>query len=438
MSKSDRPLNELGLAEAARLIASGALTSEALTVACLDRIARREGTVRAWSFIDPDHALAQARACDTGPIRGPLHGVPIGIKDVLDTFDMPTEMGSSIYSGAQSFGDAACVALARSAGAVILGKTVTCEFAGMAPGATTNPHDSSRTPGGSSSGSGAAVADFMVPLAFGTQTGGSVLRPASFCGVIGYKPTYGMFNRQGLKFAAESIDTIGVIARDLEDIALVTAVLTGREHTGVSLPSTRLRIGRCQTYLWPKAEPASREALERSVACAIEAGASVTDFELPAPFSELTATREILNNVERARSLAFEWAHHRDQISPALTRSIELGLATPDDQYRAALRFSEWCRLELDTLFDGFDVLLAPSANGEAPTGLAYAGDPSFQGFWTLLHVPTISLPAGKGPNGMPVGVQMIAPRYSDRKLLDMANWLVTRAGVTGHMAGRR
>ncbi|MDB5650471.1 MAG: amidase [Hyphomicrobiales bacterium] len=430
----DTPLHQLGLAEAARLIASGKITSEALVSACLARIAERETVVQAWSSIDPDYALAQARGCDTGPSRGPLHGVPIGVKDVLDTYDMPTEMGSPIYKGLRPAWDASCVALARAAGAVILGKTVTCEFAGMAPGATTNPHDASRTPGGSSSGSGAAVADFMVPLAFGTQTGGSVLRPAAFCGVMGYKPTFGTFNRAGVKFAAESLDTIGLIARDLEDLALMRAVLTNSEAVAPAMPQAQLRIGVCQTYLWHKAEPGARAALERAASAAREAGAHVEDFVLPPPFSELTATREILNNVERARSLAYEWTHHRSAISPALTRSIELGLATTDQQYRAALRVAEWCRLELDTLFGAFDVLLTPSANGEAPEGIAYAGDPSFQGLWTLLHVPTISLPAGRGPNRMPVGVQMIAPRYGDHKLLDAAHWLIARAGVHGLM----
>ncbi len=432
---SARNLRELGLAQAARLIAAGDITSEALVTACLERVAAREPQVQAWSFIDPELALRQARECDASPNRGLLHGVPIAVKDVLDTYDMPTEMGSPIYAGARPMLDAACVALARTAGAVIMGKTVTCEFAGMAPGATTNPHDPTRTPGGSSSGSGAAVADFMAPLAFGTQTGGSVLRPAAFCGVIGYKPTFGMFNRAGMKFAAESIDTIGLIARELEDMALVTAALTGSAFVAPSLPARPLRVGLCRTYLWPKAEPSARAALERAAAAARSAGADVREFELPAQFSRLTQTREIFNNVERARSLAFEWAHHREKISPALSRSVELGLATPDAEYRDAMRFAEACRIEADAIFCDFDMLLCPSANGEAPVGLHYAGDPSFQGLWTLLHVPTLSLPAGKGESAMPVGVQLIAPRYADKALLDAAYWLITQAGVTATMA---
>ena len=431
---SRKPLHELGLAEAARLIAAGEITSVDLVSACLARVAEREGQVKAWSFIDPEMALAQARACDATPAKGALHGVPIGVKDVLDTFDMPTEMGSPIYAGHRPTQDAACVALSRMAGAVIMGKTVTCEFAGMAPGATTNPHDAARTPGGSSSGSGAAVADFMTPLAFGTQTGGSVLRPAAFCGVIGYKPTYGTFNRAGLKFAAESLDTIGLIARNVDDMALMSSVLTGGNFVTPSAPGAPLRIGLCRTYLWEKADASARAGLQRAADAARAAGARVSDYEMPKHFSSLTATREIFNNVERARSLPFEWMHHREQISAALSRSVEAGFATSVEDYIDAKRFAERCRIEADAIFDDYDVLLTPAANGEAPVGLHYAGDPAFQGLWTLLHTPTIAVPAGRGESGMPVGVQLIARRYDDKKLLDAAHWLIARAGVTATM----
>jgi len=427
-------LNTLGLAEAAAMIASRHITSEDLVRACLDRIALREDTVHAWAALDADHALAQARACDHGPIRGPLHGVPIGIKDVLDTADFPTQMGSPIYTGHRSGSDASCVAMLRAAGAVILGKTVTCELAGVAPGATRNPHDLERTPGGSSSGSGAAVADHMVPLALGTQTGGSVLRPASFCGVFGFKPTYNIVNRAGLKFAAENLDTIGLLARELDDIALSFGVLTNRP-IALSTERDALRVGLCRTYLWDKAQPETRAAHAYAARLATAAGATVEDFDLPPHFSGLTEARETINNVERARSLAWDWAHHRAQLSPQMTRSIELGLAVSGDAYQAALHFADQCRQELDRIFDRFDVLLAPSVNGEAPVGLAYAGDPSFQGLWTLLHVPTMSIPAIRGPHGVPVGVQTIAKRYADRQLLDAAQWLVVKAGLDGKKA---
>jgi Asp-tRNA(Asn)/Glu-tRNA(Gln) amidotransferase A subunit family amidase len=424
-------LNELGLAEAAAMIASGRITSESLVRACLDRIALREDAIHAWAALDADYALAQARECDRGPARGPLHGVPVGIKDVLDTADLPTQMGSPIYAGRQSGSDASCVAMLRAAGAVILGKTVTCELAGVAPGATRNPHDLERTPGGSSSGSGAAVADQMVPLALGTQTGGSVLRPASFCGVFGFKPTYNIVNRAGLKFAAENLDTIGVLARELDDVALCFGVLTNLVLPQRAEPRAP-RIGVCRTYLWEKAQPETRAALAHAARLASAEGAIVEDFDLPPHFARLTETRETINNVERARSLAWDYACHRAQLSPQMTDTIELGHAISGGEYHAALYFADQCRRELDQIFNRFDILLAPCVNGEAPTGLAYAGDPSFQGLWTLLHVPTMSIPAIRGPHGMPVGVQAIAKRYSDRALLDVARWLVLNAGITG------
>ena len=254
-------LNELSCAEIAQGIAAGKFTAEAVTRDCLDRIKAREDTVRAWATIDPDHALAQARALDRGPRRRALHGVPIGVKDVIDTFDLPTEMGSAIYKGNRAACDAACVAVSRAAGALILGKTVTAEFAGMFPGPTTNPHNPAHTPGGSSSGSAAAVADFMVPAAFGTQTGGSVLRPAAYCGVVGYKPTFNLINRSGIKFAAESLDTIGVIARSIDDVELVTAAIIGKDPARRTM-ETAPSIGLCRTPLWDTAQPETKHAVE--------------------------------------------------------------------------------------------------------------------------------------------------------------------------------
>src|SRR5580658_6715640 len=255
-AKVKRPLNDLSAAEIANKIAAGETTCEAVVRDCLARIAARDGTVKAFVNLDPELALAQARALDRGPHRGPLHGVPIGLKDTIDTFDMPTEMGSPIYRGNRPVADAACVALLRQAGAVILGKTATCEFAGSAPPETANPHNAAHTPGGSSSGSAAAVADDMVPLALGTQTGGSVLRPASFCGIVGFKPTFGTFNREGLKFAAESIDTIGILARNIEDASLFSDLLTGQLPVPVGALKSPPRIGLCRTFMWDeKASP---------------------------------------------------------------------------------------------------------------------------------------------------------------------------------------
>ena len=224
-----RALNELSATEVVAGIAAGRFTAEAVTRACLERIAKRDHEVHAWAFLDPELVLKQARERDRGPTKGPLNGVPIGVKDIIDTFDMPTDMGSPIYRNNRTFADASCVALVRAAGAVILGKTVTCEFAGLTPNVTRNPLNLAHTPGGSSSGSGAGVGDNMVAVAFGTQTGGSVLRPASFCGAVGYKPTYNLICRGGIQFAAESRDTIGLIARSVEDVDLVGSVLTGAD-----------------------------------------------------------------------------------------------------------------------------------------------------------------------------------------------------------------
>ena len=419
------PPNEYSAAQAARAIAEGRLTSEALVRAAIARIEARESIVHAWTALDYDRAIAAARRCDRGPQLGPLHGIPIGIKDVLATADFPTEMGSPIYAGHRTRADASCVAMLRAAGAIVLGKTVTCEFAGVAPGPTTNPLDPARTPGGSSSGSAAAVADAMVALAVGTQTGGSVLRPASFCGIVGFKPSFGTFNREGLKFAAESLDTIGLLTRNVEDAALVADVLVGRQVQPLIAPAAPPRIGLCRTFLWDeKALPETRDCLAEVAACAAAAGANVALFDLPAEFSRFNAIREIINNVERARALAWEWAEHREALSPQMRATIEAGLAVSDEAYRRALSFAEAQRLKLDALLAGFDCIIAPCVNGEAPLGLDYAGDPALQALWTLLHVPTLSLPAHVGPHGLPVGVQIIARRGADRALLACALWL--------------
>src|SRR5580693_816566 len=246
-AKTSGKLNELGAAEIVQKIARGEATCEAVTRDCVARINERDDVVKAWVNFDPELALAQARALDRSQNRGPLHGVPIGVKDIIDTFDMPTEFGSPIYKGHRPPSDAACVALLRRAGAVMLGKTATCEFAGMAPPETTNPHNPAHTPGGSSSGSGAAVADHMAHAALGTQTGGSVLRPSSYCGIFGFKPTYNTFNKMGVWPAADSIDTIGLHARSLEDIELLADVLRMQAPKPARKMDRAPRIGLCRT-----------------------------------------------------------------------------------------------------------------------------------------------------------------------------------------------
>jgi amidase len=421
-------LIEMSASEAVAGVGAGRFSVEALTRASLERISERDHKVKAWAYIDRDLALAQARDRDRPETKGPLTGVTIGVKDIIDTFDMPTDMGSPIYHDNRTAHDASCVAMVRSAGAVILGKTVTCEFAGLTPNVTRNPVNLAHTPGGSSSGSAAAVADNMCQVAFGTQTGGSVLRPASFCGVIGYKPTYNLINRGGIKFAAESRDTIGLIARSVDDVDLVMTVLTRRSASPKR--DKALKIGLCRTHLWDTAKPETVHAIEDSVKRLTAAGATFKDVSLPAIFEALQEARSVINPVERSRAMAPEWNTHRTQISPGLTRQIEEGLKIPYARYLASLQRMKACRDELPNIFGSVDVLLAPCVAGEAPEGLETTGDTRFQEFWTALHVPTITLPTHKGPKGLPVGIQLVGRLFDDETLISAARFVFERLGA--------
>ena len=421
-------LNELSASEVAKGVAAGRFTAEAVTRACLEQIEARDKYVKAWAYLYPELALRQARGRDASPDKGPLAGVPIGVKDIIDTCDMPTDMGSPIYNGNFTAADASCVALVRAAGAVILGKTVTCEFAGLTPNVTRNPLDLDRTPGGSSSGSAAAVADHMVAVAFGTQTGGSVLRPASFCGLVGYKPSFGIVSRQGICFAAESRDTIGLIARNVGDADLVASVLTGRKPYGAREDAPK--IGFCRTHLWDDASPESKHAVEDAAKRLDAAGAPLRDVSLPGNFDALAEARTVINPYERARALAHEWNTGRALISAGLTRQIEEGLRIPQTRYTQSLQRIKACRDAIPDMFGDCDILLVPAVTGEAPKGLATTGDPKFQEFWTALHVPTITLPTHNGPNGLPVGIQLIARNYEDEALLTAAKWVAAQLGA--------
>ncbi len=423
-------LNELPATEIVRMIGDGTTTAEAVTQACLDRISAREDTVKAWAYIDADYALAQARILDEMPERKPLHGLPIGVKDVIDTADMPTQMQSSAYEDHQPRTDAACVAMLRAAGAVILGKTVTCEFAGSFPGPTTNPHNPAHTPGGSSSGSGAAVGDFMVHGAFGTQTGGSVLRPASFCGTVGYKPTYNLINRAGLMFAAENLDTIGLLTRTVDDADLLMSVLLNRDRAAVIPDDAKPKIGLCHTHHWDLALPETISALEDSAKRLEMAGAEIVEIDLPKSFAGLSAARNALNDFERSRVMADLWQNERDHLSANIAKQLANGSAMEFATYQNAVVLANDSRAQLDDVFGDVDVILAPSATGEAPEGLDYTGDPQFQGCWTILHVPTISLPTHTGPRNLPVGIQLVGRRWQDDKLLSWSRWVVDKLGI--------
>ncbi|HEX3484107.1 MAG TPA: amidase [Micropepsaceae bacterium] len=418
-------LNERSACDIARGVAAGTFTAEAVVRDCLARIEERDKDVKAWAFIDPELALTQARAIDRNGAKGVLSGVPLGIKDIIDTFDMPTDMGSPIYRNNRTAADASSVALARRAGAVILGKTITCEFAGLTPNVTCNPRNLDHSPGGSSSGSAAAVADAMCAVGYGTQTGGSVLRPASFCGAVGYKPTYNLIARGGIKFAAESRDTIGLIGRSVDDVDLVASVLIARPLAPVR--DTPPRIGLCRTHLWDAALPESKAAIENTARRLEAAGARIHDVALPESFAVLQEARTIVNPVERARSMAHEWNTNRALISPGLTRQIEEGLSIPHARYIASLQRMKECRDGLPDVFGDCDVLLVPCVTGEAPKGLASTGDTRFQEFWTALHTPAITLPTHNGPNGLPIGIQFVAPLYKDETLLSVARWAAER-----------
>ena len=424
--------NLLSAAAAARAIAAGALSSEALVGACLERIGAREPVVQAWAHVDKDAVLDQARQLDRTPNTGPLHGVPFGVKDIIDVAGMPCGMGSPIYNNHVSLGDAACVAACRAAGGIPLGKTVTAEFAATTPGPTTNPLDPTRTPGGSSSGSAAAVADGMVPVAFGTQTGGSVLRPASYCGVIGFKPTFGAFNREGIKFAAESVDTIGIIARDLEDVNFFWRVLTG-DHGEIDPASRPPRLAVCRGWPWSNASEDSIAALDNAAATAKASGATLVPFDIPDECEALRTCRVNINGYERSRALAWEWRNNRDQISPGLQRTLSAGWDLPAAEYWQSLQVADdWRRWLDDALSEasgsspgGIDAIITPAVNGVADAGLGSTGDPGFQEIWTLLHAPAITLPLHNAAGGLPVGVQLVAARHRDRQLLQVAAWLM-------------
>jgi Asp-tRNA(Asn)/Glu-tRNA(Gln) amidotransferase A subunit family amidase len=418
-------LNWIGARDAARRIAEHKVTAEALVAACLDRIAAREGVVGAWQYLDAEQALAEARQRDREPPRGPLHGVPIAAKDLIDTVDMPTAYGSPIYRGHRPAADAACVALARAAGAVVLGKTVTTEFATFTPGKTANPRNSAHTPGGSSSGSAAAVADGMAPLAFGTQTAGSVIRPAAFCGVVGYKPSFGLLSRAGVKPLADSLDTVGVLARDVEDAAFFAGVLSARPSLRHLAPLQYVpRIGLYRTPMWDEAEPLAAMALDKAREALERAGARVDEVAIVPEHHGLTEAQDRVMGYEMARSLADERIRHSAELSPRLAQQLDAGLAVGADAYDAARAATGKARAGLAAFFARYDAMLTPAAPGTAPEGLEYTGNPVFNRMWTLLGVPCATLPALWSENGLPVGVQLVGRIGDDARLLACAAFL--------------
>jgi Asp-tRNA(Asn)/Glu-tRNA(Gln) amidotransferase A subunit family amidase len=417
----------LGALEARRAIAAGRLTAAALVEACLERIGRRNGTVAAWAFLDPGAARARARALDDGPERGLLHGLPIGVKDILDTAQMPAGYGSEIYTGHRPGRDAAAAASVLAAGAVLLGKTVTTEFANRRAGPTRNPHDPTRTPGGSSSGSAAAVADFQAPLAIGTQTGGSVIRPAAYCGVVGFKPSFQHIGNGGVRANTEAFDTVGLMARCVEDIALLRAAcmeipFAVPEPDAVQAP----RLALLRTPWWEAVDGAGRAALDDAARALSGAGAQVMQLELPQDVVGLCAAHGAICTFESSRNYADELARTSHLISDDFhTGRIAAGEAVSLAAFHAAHRSltAGRPRFEAWLMQHGLDALLTPPAPGEASPGLAKTGAATFNSLWTALHMPCVTLPFGMGPGGMPTGVQLVARRHEDAALLHLAAW---------------
>jgi len=436
-------LNWLSAVDAARAIRDGAISSVELVEACLARVREADAGVQAWAFLDPEHALEQARALDErrkeGAPAGPLHGVPVGIKDIFDTADMPTEDGTVLHAGRTPATDAAAVARLRAAGAVIMGKTVTTELATYAPGKTRNPHNAEHTPGGSSSGSAAAVASGMVPLALGSQTNGSVIRPAAYCGVYGFKPTHGLISRHGVLKLSRTLDQLGVFARTIEDVALACEELAGFDERD---PDTRMRaripflriaaeeppfpprLAFVKTPLWDRTEPDTREAFGELVA---QLGDRVEEFALPESAQEALEWHRTIMEAEMAASLVVEYERGRDKLSDSLRAQLERGRKYTAFDYQAALARIPLLNEGFAELFERYDAIVTPATAGTAPKGLASTGDPAFCTLWTLCGMPALSLPLMQGANGLPLGLQLIGPRHDDARLLRTARWLAAK-----------
>ena len=436
-------LEWLSASDAARAIREGSFNSEQLVEACLARIQASEPAVEAWQYLDPQHALAQARARDLdrseGRPTGPLHGVPVGVKDIIDTADMPTEDGTVLHAGRTPDRDATVVAMLRAAGAVIMGKTVTTECATYTPGKTRNPHNPAHTPGGSSSGSAAAVAAGMVPLALGSQTNGSVIRPASFCGVYGFKPTHGLISRHGILKLSRTLDQVGMFARTLDDIALLAEQLAGYDEcdpdthararipfveTAAAEPPLAPHIAFVKTPLWDRAEDDTREAFAELAAAL---GGQCREYELPESLRDAWDWHCTIMEAEMAANLDLEWEKGRDRLSNPLRDQLARGREVPALDYQKALAKIATLNQGFEELFLNYDAVLTPAAPGTAPK-LASTGDPAFCTLWTLCGMPALNLPLMNGADGLPLGVQLVGRRNSDARLLRTARWLVAQA----------
>jgi len=430
----------LSAADAKRRLAEGEISSEELVTACLERIEAVEGDIQAWAHLDPEFALAQARMLDAarkgGVAIGPLHGLPVGIKDIIDTEALPTENGTVLDAGRAPRDDASVVTQLRQAGAVIMGKTVTTELAVYSPGKTRNPRNPGHTPGGSSSGSAAAVAAEMVPLAVGTQTNGSVIRPASYCGVCGFKPTHGLISRTGVLKQSPPLDTIGTFGRTVEDAALLADAITAYDERD---PHSRLRarptlretaltrppldpvFAFVRTPVWDRASADCQAAFDELAGVL---GAACDEVKLPGPFDGAHAVHRTIMLADFAKYFSGYYRRGADRLSDSLRGMIEEGQGTLAVDYSVAIDWIELLNAGLDEVFSRYDAILTPAAPGEAPAGLEATGDPAFCTLWTLCGTPAITLPLMEGSNGLPIGVQLVGRRGEDARLLRTARWL--------------
>jgi Asp-tRNA(Asn)/Glu-tRNA(Gln) amidotransferase A subunit family amidase len=420
-TKGPGGLNIPTAVELSEKIAAGQTTSVAIVQDCLNRIKARDPDVRAWAHVDPDLALRQARACDDQPRRSPLHGVPVGIKDIFDTYDMPTSYGSQIYKDFRPTMDTALVGLMRRAGMVILGKCRTTEFASPVPVGVRNPHDFARSPGVSSSGSAAAVADFMVPLALGSQTGGSTILPAAFCGVVGYKSSLTGLDRGGVRHLRPTLDTMGLFARSVADIAALRSILTGMQPEAAVKSLKDVRVGVCRTPNWDQAQPETVNALDTAARKLAAAGAKLHDAEMSPVFDGINQSFNVISGVEALRAMAAEARDHlatmNDWIKDSLTAASKHGQGTYDKAQLHAVQ----CQRATAEMFTHCDILITPSTAGEAIADVVSVSNSAFNRIWTLMHVPCVTIPAFTGPNGMPVGLQLVGPVGSDDRVISLS-----------------
>ena len=423
------PLNRLSAAQLVRMISSREVTCEAVTHSFVDAIGQRENDVRAFAWIDAERALSIARDFDLGANFGSLAGLPVAVKDVIDTAGIATEYGSPIYTGRVPGADAACVAGVRAAGGYVFGKTVTAELANFTPGPTRNPHALEHTPGGSSSGSAAAVAAHMAPFALGTQTAGSVIRPAAFCGVVGFVPTRGVVPRAGVKQVSDTLDVVGCFANSVEDAALVAAAIASRaDWREVTRAATPPVIAWTETPWAERLSPAMLEAIDAVANACADSGAAVRKIQWSARFTPLADAQRTVQVFETARAFGAEFDDRRGQLSPLLAALIEEGRAIDANSYLTALQTGRDCATSIDELFGDADVVLTPSASGEAPHGLGSTGDPLFNRTWHLLGCPQINVPVPRAlrrsRSGLPLGVQVVGRPGADTRALSAAHWI--------------